>query len=113
MLVGLCSSAAVESCVCTVQIANLKRNGYEVIFVASGAVGLGRQILNKHTLLSSSLRNYAAGRGVAVGGHPQGACAAAGQAALMSLYDTMFQQFSMTCSQVLVLASDFKAQVIT
>lgn len=28
----------------------------------------------------------------------------------MSLYDTMFSQFSMTCSQVLVLASDFKQQ---
>ena len=28
----------------------------------------------------------------------------------MSLYDTMFSQFSLTCSQVLVLASDFREQ---
>ena len=64
---------------CLIQISNLKKLGKEVIFVASGAVGMGRQILNRQALLTSSLRNYAQGRAVSLGDHPTGACAAAGQ----------------------------------
>jgi delta-1-pyrroline-5-carboxylate synthetase len=108
-----------------VKICEWKKAGKEIIFVASGAVGMGRQILNRQTLLSSSLRSYAQGKTISLGDHPQGACAAAGQvslaivlqssvnddvdsqAALMSLYDSLFTQYNLTCSQVLVLASDF------
>lgn len=92
------------------QISQLRKEGKEVIFVASGAVGIGRQRLDRQRLLNSTLRTHAQGRGIQMGDHPAGACAAAGQLGLMALYDTLFGQFNIACSQVLVLASDFREE---
>lgn len=75
------------------QIATLMQSGKQVILVSSGAVAMGRHKLD--------------------GPHPSKNCnnprayAAAGQSALMGLYDTLFRTKNITSSQVLVTDSDF------
>ncbi|KAF3787131.1 Delta-1-pyrroline-5-carboxylate synthase [Nymphaea thermarum] len=73
------------------QVKELNSEGYEVILVTSGAVGVGRQHLQKpqHELDGK-------------------ACAAVGQSGLMALYDTLFSQLDVTSSQLLVTDYDFK-----
>jgi glutamate 5-kinase len=80
--------------VCAVvdDIAELRRQGNEVILVSSGAVGLGRQALK----LSGTLQL-----------HEKQACAAVGQARLMDLYSKLFDVYSLTVAQILVTAHDF------
>ncbi|KAF1895630.1 hypothetical protein Lal_00041911 [Lupinus albus] len=82
------------------QLKELNTNGYEVILVTSGAVGVGRQRLRYRRLANSSFSDLQ---------RPQGdddddgkACAAVGQSSLMALYDTMFSQLDVTSSQLLV-----------
>ncbi|KAE9611073.1 putative glutamate-5-semialdehyde dehydrogenase, Glutamate 5-kinase [Lupinus albus] len=86
------------------QLKELNTQGYEVILVTSGAVGLGRQRLRFRRLANSSFSDLQ---------NPQNeldgkACAAVGQSCLMALYDTMFSQLDVTSSQLLVNDGFFK-----
>ncbi|KAM2283548.1 hypothetical protein ACFXTI_032637 [Malus domestica] len=86
------------------QLKDINSQGYEVILVTSGAVGLGRQRLRFRRLANSSFADLQ---------NPQNdfdgkACAAVGQSSLMALYDTMFSQLDVTSSQLLVTDSVFR-----
>jgi delta-1-pyrroline-5-carboxylate synthetase len=106
--------------------AHLVREGKEVLIVTSGAVGVGRQRLRRQALLRQSMSDLISQKSPALhnGGSSSShnlseipldmdkvsynsACAAAGQLGLMSLYETMFNQFDITTSQLLVTAFDF------
>jgi glutamate 5-kinase len=74
-------------------IAELKREGREVLLVSSGAVGLGAEklgIARKPQLLPIKQ-----------------ACAAIGQGRLMSLYSDAFERFGITTAQLLLTEDDF------
>ncbi|XP_023644180.1 delta-1-pyrroline-5-carboxylate synthase B-like [Capsella rubella] len=86
------------------QLAELNLEGFEVILVSSGAVGLGRHKLRYRQLLNSSLADLL---------KPQmefdgKACAAVGQSSLMAYYETMFDKLDVTVAQVLVTDSSFR-----
>ncbi|KAH1265672.1 Delta-1-pyrroline-5-carboxylate synthase 1 [Glycine max] len=80
------------------QLKELSSQGYEVILVTSGAVGLGRQRLRYRKLANSSFSDLQKPQEELDGK----ACAAVGQSSLMALYDTMFSQLDVTSSQLLV-----------
>ncbi|TXG58679.1 hypothetical protein EZV62_016508 [Acer yangbiense] len=86
------------------QLKELNSQGFEVIVVTSGAVGLGRQRLRYRKLINSSLADLQKPQGEIDGK----ACAAVGQSCLMALYDTLFSQLDVTSSQLLVTDSDFR-----
>ncbi|KAI9154505.1 hypothetical protein LWI28_027257 [Acer negundo] len=86
------------------QLKELNSQGFEVILVTSGAVGLGRQRLRYRKLINSSLADLQKPQGELDGK----ACAAVGQSSLMALYDTLFSQLDVTSSQLLVTDSDFR-----
>ncbi|GAU29717.1 hypothetical protein TSUD_264530 [Trifolium subterraneum] len=86
------------------QLKELNLQGYEVILVTSGAVGLGRQRLRYRRLANSSFSDLQKPQGDLDGK----ACAAVGQSSLMALYDTMFSQLDVTSSQLLVNDGFFK-----
>lgn len=94
----------------------------QIILVASGAIGIGTGKLNEQAMLSRSLRStlhmgssqsaLMEGIGRARLGDrisPQ-ASAAAGQGGLMGLYEALFQQYGLSCGQVLVTERDFANQ---
>ena len=96
--------------------AKLVRAGKQVLIVSSGAVGIGRRKLRHQLLSRQSLADVL--RGQQGGVVPESvrktssisynsACAAAGQMGLVSLYETMFSQFDLSTSQLLVTAFDF------
>jgi len=98
--------------------ARLVHQGKEVMIVTSGAVGVGRQRLAKQAILRRSMSDLIVQRDPslfsavpsAANTPPltyNSACAAAGQLGLMSLYETMFSQFDITVSQLLVTSFDF------
>lgn len=77
-------------------IADLKKQGKEIIVVSSGAVGLGAQklkIKEKPTLVSMKQ-----------------ACAAVGQGRLMYIYEEGFEKFNITTAQVLLTEEDFSVR---
>lgn len=74
------------------QVAELKKRGKEVIIVSSGAVAMGKQKLHESAAPPS---------------HNPRACAAAGQSGLMALYETLFRQKDIWCSQILLTDEDF------
>lgn len=88
------------------QIRKLHSKGLEVILVTSGAIGLGKHRLRTQAMLSGSLRHHLDN------GMPyqwdERAAAAAGQSALMALYETLFMQLGIQCSQILVMDDDFQ-----
>ncbi|XP_038709392.1 delta-1-pyrroline-5-carboxylate synthase-like [Tripterygium wilfordii] len=86
------------------QVEELNSQGFEVILVTSGAVGLGRQKLRYRRLINSSLADLQKPQ-VDLDGK---ACAAVGQNSLMALYDSMFSQLDVTSAQLLVTDSDFR-----
>ncbi|XP_016679885.2 delta-1-pyrroline-5-carboxylate synthase isoform X1 [Gossypium hirsutum] len=86
------------------QLKELNSQGYEVVLVTSGAVGLGRQRLRYRKLVNSSLADLQNPQ-VELDGK---GCAAVGQNSLMALYDTLFSQLDVTSSQHLVKDSDFR-----
>ncbi|KAF8022107.1 hypothetical protein BT93_G2298 [Corymbia citriodora subsp. variegata] len=87
------------------QIKELNLQGYEVILVTSGAVGLGRQRLRYRKLVNSSFADLQKPQ-VELDGK---ACAAVGQSSLMALYDTLFGQLDVTSAQLLVTDHDFRS----
>ncbi|KAL6126672.1 hypothetical protein ACLB2K_074718 [Fragaria x ananassa] len=86
------------------QLKELNTQGYEVILVSSGAVGLGRQRLKYRKLVNSSFADLQKPQ-VELDGK---ACAAVGQNCLMALYDTLFSQLDVSSAQLLVTDSDFR-----
>ncbi|KAL6131524.1 hypothetical protein ACLB2K_069899 [Fragaria x ananassa] len=86
------------------QLKELNTQGYEVILVSSGAVGLGRQRLKYRKLINSSFADLQKPQ-VELDGK---ACAAVGQNCLMALYDTLFSQLDVSSAQLLVTDSDFR-----
>ncbi|XVF23966.1 hypothetical protein REPUB_Repub13aG0085300 [Reevesia pubescens] len=86
------------------QIKELNSQGYEVILVSSGAVGLGRQRLRYRRLVNSSFADLQKPQ-VELDGK---ACAAVGQNSLMALYDTLFNELDISSAQLLVTDSDFR-----
>nr|AKP06211.1 pyrroline-5-carboxylate synthetase [Eurya emarginata] len=86
------------------QIHELNYQGYEVILVTSGAVGVGRQRLRYRRLVNSSFADLQKPQ-VELDGK---ACAAVGQNGLMALYDTLFSQLDVTSAQLLVTDNDFR-----
>lgn len=67
---------------------DLNAQGYEVIMVTSGAVGVGRQRLRYRKLVNSSFADLQKPQ-MELDGK---ACAAVGQSGLMALYDMLFTQ---------------------
>jgi glutamate 5-kinase len=74
-------------------VAELRRQGKEVILVSSGAVGLGAQQLG----LSGKLKTL----------ELKQACAAVGQGRLMALYQEGFRRMGLVAAQVLLTEEDF------
>ena len=71
--------------------------------MTSGAVAIGKLRVKQEQLLSRSVRHTLLSsvgkRSMADDLEPR-ACAAAGQAGLMALYETMFNQYGVGCAQV-------------
>ena len=75
-----------------------------MVMITSGAVAFGRQRLKQEELLSRTVRSTIAplfNNEDRKRSHSQ-ACAAVGQAGLMSLYESMFAQYGVSCAQVCV-----------
>jgi delta-1-pyrroline-5-carboxylate synthetase len=118
------------------QIGELVNEGVEVIFVSSGAVGMGKRLLRRQKLMMSSLKdikNDEGGNHRLKSGrferpssfvslldlnerphtlaekkkHYDSACAAAGQFEMMNLYSSLFAQCDVSASQFLVTQADF------
>jgi glutamate 5-kinase len=75
-------------------IAELIKEGRQVVLVSSGAVGLGRWNLGLHT---ARLKDMTVKQ----------ACAAAGQGLLMAAYKKMFDEYGVKVAQVLLTEEDF------
>ena len=71
--------------------------------ITSGAVAVGRQRLQQEQLLSRTMRSTLHSNGYNPAPAGSQACAAVGQAGLMSLYETMFTQYGVSCAQVMDL----------
>lgn len=56
-----CTKFAHAHCTWTLQASMLVKKGKQVVIVTSGAVGVGRQIMRKHALLSTSVRHMVDG----------------------------------------------------
>ncbi|MDB5138003.1 MAG: proB [Mucilaginibacter sp.] len=76
------------------QIAEIKKQGKEVILVSSGAVASGRSMI-----AISEKSDAVAARQL---------LASIGQVKLINTYSNLFEQFDMLCSQVLVTKEDFR-----
>jgi glutamate 5-kinase len=76
------------------QIAEIKKQGKEVILVSSGAVASGRSLIS----VSEKYDAIAARQ----------LLASIGQVKLINTYAHLFEQFSILCSQVLVTKEDFR-----
>lgn len=77
-------------------IAQLKKQGKEVIIVTSGAVGLGAKKLGVDSNESMSVKQ---------------ACAAVGQSRLMSIYEDGFDKYGFTTAQILLTEEDFTQRI--
>jgi delta-1-pyrroline-5-carboxylate synthetase len=97
------------------QISELVHNNVSVLFVTSGAVGIGRNLLRRQALMQTSIAETMAGRSQLVGEMMESrnlysaAAAATGQLGLMSLYCALFQTHSVNIAQILVTAEDFQS----
>src|SRR5471030_334255 len=76
------------------QIAEIKKQGKEVILVSSGAVASGRSLIS----VSEKYDAIAARQ----------LLASIGQVKLINTYSQLFEKFGMLCSQVLVTKEDFR-----
>jgi len=75
------------------QIANLKKNGIEIIVVTSGAVGSGKFLITLPENLNEVTKKQV--------------YAAIGQPKLMSLYSEFFMKYDLICAQILATKMDF------
>ena len=89
----------VDNGLCLPQVSWLHNNGKEVVLVTSGAVAFGKQRMKHEKLLSQSMRSALLPNLGERELEPR-ACAAAGQAGLMALYESMFAQYGISCAQV-------------
>ncbi|KAL7569341.1 hypothetical protein ACA910_016883 [Epithemia clementina (nom. ined.)] len=114
------------------QIGELVDSGVEVIFVSSGAVGMGKRLLRKQSRMLMSFKDINKGsngeklaqsrttsfvsllnmtnRPHTLAGKDQyydAACAAAGQFEMMNLYSSLFAQCDVAASQILTTQADF------
>lgn len=90
------------------QIAMLHLRGHNIILVSSGSITIGKMVLHRQYLLSGSMQSHLCGQ---VDGNVhfyEKACAAAGQSGLQSLYEVLFAQYHLNCSQVLASDTDFR-----
>ena len=105
------------------QVSLLHNKGCEVVVVTSGAVAFGKLRMKQEAMLSKSVRHtilggsrdqaagavegFSGGDGGGMASGEEGveprACAAAGQAGLMALYETMFAQYGVSCAQASAL----------
>ena len=76
-------------------IANLVKQGKEVIVVTSGAVGLGKKRLNLDNTNGTAIKQ---------------ACAAIGQGKLMSIYESGFETYGLIAAQILLTEDDFSVR---
>lgn len=74
-------------------IAELKKQGKEIIIVTSGAVGLGAKKLKLEEKPTTTALKQA--------------CASVGQARLMYIYEEYFDEYEITTAQVLLTENDF------
>ena len=79
------------------QVARLRRGGYEVIVVTSGAVGAGMESLGIRTRPTSVPDLQM--------------CAAVGQARLMARYEALFEAEKLKVGQVLLTHADFEHRI--
>ena len=88
------------------QVSWLHNSAKEVVLVTSGAVAFGMQRMRQERVLSQTIRSALFSphvqEGVGQGEVEPRACAAAGQAGLMALYESMFAQYGISCAQVYV-----------
>jgi|GEM_PF-3967 len=98
-------------------VVELTRSGVEVVLVASGAVGCGKQVLRRANMMQSSVATHLLDGPQRQAEHQQdqdalnrlnAAAAATGQLALISLFDTLFSALNTQCSQLLFVSNDFK-----
>jgi len=82
------------------QVSWLHNSGREVVLVTSGAVAFGKQRMRQEKLLSQTVRSTILNQPEAEEAVEPRACAAAGQAGLMFLYESMFAQYGIYCAQV-------------
>jgi len=87
------------------QIVELKNLGKEIILVSSGAIGLGSKALVDRR--PGVFRNQTAGLNGSENAEKR-ACAAIGQARLMTLYEMLFNHKNVSCSQILLTNQDLK-----
>jgi len=96
------------------QIEVLVRSGREVILVSSGSVGAGRQRIRREQILNSSpleLQGFnKSAPDPSDGDVSKRAAAACGQSSIMALYDLMFGNMDLACSQLLITRNDFLNQ---
>eukprot|EP00966_Prymnesium_polylepis_P332581 7388067-Prymnesium_polylepis.1 len=85
------------------QIAALRQEGRDVFLVTSGAIGTGSMRMVKNQTLASNLRDSLE---VATAPANQNAAAAVGQSLMMSMYETLFSKYNLSCAQILVTESD-------
>lgn len=94
------------------QIASLHMQGRNIILISSGSIPIGKMVLHRQYLLSGSMQSHLGGRaGEKVHFHEK-ACAAAGQSGLQSLYEMLFAQFHLSCSQILATDADFRVPLV-
>lgn len=73
-------------------ISKLVKAGKEVIFITSGAVGLGKKRMGLESTAGMALKQ---------------ACAAIGQSKLMSIYENGFDAYGIVAAQILLTEDDF------
>ncbi|KAI9911362.1 hypothetical protein PsorP6_009543 [Peronosclerospora sorghi] len=90
------------------QIAVLHIRGHSIILVSSGSVSIGKMVLRRQYLLSGSMQSHLGGQVDENVQFYEKACAAAGQSGLQSLYEMLFAQYHLACSQILASDADFR-----
>ncbi|MBF0286296.1 MAG: glutamate 5-kinase [SAR324 cluster bacterium] len=79
------------------QISNISEKGYQTVFVSSGAVGAGRELISFHEEKNQILQGQM--------------MAAVGQVRLMQIYSDFFLEHQIVIAQVLVTRTDFGERV--